>query len=1311
MRTQFQYGNRLKFNKQRKKNKMLSYISLILSSCGIVWTGWICSKLLITRQRESKSFIKKIKEYLTPFKYKIFANDSLEHSFSSALKSLHEFLPDKNSLYFLPWYMAIGRNDCGKSAFFNNVKLDKYIDSNNSNNHTLCNWHFFNHAVFLDINGDLIRRNDVLEPSSDEKNWFKTLNLLNKTRKEKPLDGLIVFFSIHDVLDCNNNMANISQDAEYIYMKLWQIQEILHMRLPIYIIFTHLDEIEGFRDLADSIPESCLQNMFGWSNAYSVDTQFQNYWMDTMFASINEQFEELKSEICIRTSPDKCAKILKFFYQFNQLKSGIRLYVERLFQTNQYAESNFLRGVYFTGMSNTSDTSNTTTLPQLDDAISNRNTQSNTKYAFSTDIMNKRIFLEKNIAKYVTGINYNYKNTLKKLNVFTIATCIICSLLLYRFNQQMIEAKNTLIPRITQVSNITNKKQHFPNDVINAATTLIEVIKSTSDLSLFFITVPATWFSKLQQTFVNFLTNANDIIFIDALAAKIELQYKDLANYNFAEFIGTEQITINNPLEHPAYDALRKFIDALYTVKQNEYRLKSVIENGNLDNLLHLIQSLFEINLPKNFYSQSSKFTQSLKKRGVSFTKYTSYDQPLKNNLKKIFAIFNKQAFALENYFSKLDEMASILSDLERNYTSFISNNLFALQAGITDAISFVNNDTTSAWLHKNHFYMHKFEQEILDKIEKMFDKNFKTSLRETVNEKYLRLKKQILNSTLPIIGKAFYSIEENRIKISNGLLKLHGILNNVFLEPFMQSFEQQRLPEDFQTLIVWDPIILAETAKIIEQYNEFITKKIHNYPTNMHNMLRRIAKTNVVDLIETKLALALLPVAGNDNDAKITFIANSINTNHENLCFVLNNLFALDSNLFFTMKEIEKKRLLFAIEEVDMQSSQKKWYEIDQGKITMLHLTGFKQYIENVPEFLTVNRNKIINFITMIKPIINLIKFLEKFDPSIITPTVKKIITIQKDIDNDITESSSSALSKLEKFIKEQMDVLTPETLKNIVLTNPLLTQSDSYFIQKLIDIKKQLYKKTMSFIEHIFDEHYNKCLFFFRKYREYFPFTQIGKTIPGTAYNELQPILQNKTDQLSIVFRICPKIQHEHMNFIDNFEIMIRFIHFLIQEGSIITMTIKEPDKSSSTLNQNLEHLMAPTVSIDHTTITFPQTGTLQISNYITFEFTLVNQSTMSFAIHDDKYRVNDNKATLTLDKKGFVSLIINNMIIKNNVQYIIFKLPLIDKYTGKRIDVVYELPVMLTINGENVILPNGPLVINEENLSNTSKSKAEE
>src|SRR5215210_3298295 len=149
---------------------------------------------------------------------------------------------------------------------------------------------FLDRGVVLDLAGDAVLSADGR--GSDEGSWRSALNLLQKLRPKRPVDGVILAVPCRELIEAQRSEAakeELTARAGRIYRKLWQMQQRLGFRLPVYLLVTGCERLSGFASFSGLVPAKLRDEMLGWSSPFGPDAAYRSGWVDEAFTAVGKR--------------------------------------------------------------------------------------------------------------------------------------------------------------------------------------------------------------------------------------------------------------------------------------------------------------------------------------------------------------------------------------------------------------------------------------------------------------------------------------------------------------------------------------------------------------------------------------------------------------------------------------------------------------------------------------------------------------------------------------------------------------------------------------------------------------------------------------------------------------------------------------------------------------------------------------------------------------------------------------------------------------------------------------------------------------
>ncbi len=272
---------------------------------------------------------------------------ALQQQWKDAIETLRKSHLRKqgNPLYVLPWYLVIGESGSGKTTAIKSARLTSpfatMTQTSGISGTKNCDWWFFEQAIILDTAG---RYAIPVDEGKDKEEWKKFLNLLTKYRRKEPLNGIIVTVPADKLL--KDDPHTLEEDGRSIRRRIDELMLALGTKFPVYILVTKCDLIQGMNQFCEHLPDNVLSQAMGLVNHdFSKDAvKFQEQAID----AIAEKLRDLRLLILHQLKSNTPEPgLLLFPEEFENLRPGLKAFVQAAFQENPYQETPLLRGLYF----------------------------------------------------------------------------------------------------------------------------------------------------------------------------------------------------------------------------------------------------------------------------------------------------------------------------------------------------------------------------------------------------------------------------------------------------------------------------------------------------------------------------------------------------------------------------------------------------------------------------------------------------------------------------------------------------------------------------------------------------------------------------------------------------------------------------------------------------------------------------------------------------------------------------------------------------------------------------------------------------
>lgn len=283
------------------------------------------------------------------------AENKLHFNFTDALAALQatELVQQygyKEFMYALPWILVLGANSTGKTSLLRHSRLHFSLSKLNSvlnaENNIHCeatetiNWWFADKAIFIDSAGKYVSD----EQSHNE--WLLLLDLLNKYRHRKPLDGILLTIDLNDILE--TDLSSLMQKVKIIRDRIAEIYYKLGYCFPIYLIMTKSDLLPGFNEFFEHLNTAEVKQCFG-IDLSCVQHEQKVQVLKQGFLELYQNLQNSRIQK-ISLTPNLMKKISIFTFPdiFKKTNDKLQEFLQALFKDNPYQETPHFQGLYFT---------------------------------------------------------------------------------------------------------------------------------------------------------------------------------------------------------------------------------------------------------------------------------------------------------------------------------------------------------------------------------------------------------------------------------------------------------------------------------------------------------------------------------------------------------------------------------------------------------------------------------------------------------------------------------------------------------------------------------------------------------------------------------------------------------------------------------------------------------------------------------------------------------------------------------------------------------------------------------------------------
>ncbi|MDH3600028.1 MAG: hypothetical protein OEU26_10370, partial [Candidatus Tectomicrobia bacterium] len=250
-----------------------------------------------------------------------------------------------------PSYILIGANQTGKTSLLRSAAasvaptIQPISDASDPTRD--CDWWMFPTATILDTTG---RYAFPVQGQDDGEPWQRLLARLRRWRNRRPIQGLLVAVAA-DTLASQEPDA-LRHDAMELRQRIHEAKQALKVDLPVYLILTRCDVIEGFTEFFEAMPKPSLQQAFGATQAVQQGDHNSSIVEPSVTAVLDPLVDRLrKLRLHLLTTGKASSAALRraifcFPEEFRALQPSIRLFVETLFTPSPHLSALSFRGLF-----------------------------------------------------------------------------------------------------------------------------------------------------------------------------------------------------------------------------------------------------------------------------------------------------------------------------------------------------------------------------------------------------------------------------------------------------------------------------------------------------------------------------------------------------------------------------------------------------------------------------------------------------------------------------------------------------------------------------------------------------------------------------------------------------------------------------------------------------------------------------------------------------------------------------------------------------------------------------------------------------
>jgi type VI secretion system protein ImpL len=255
-------------------------------------------------------------------------------------------LMKKSALYERPWFLLCGAPKSGKTSLLKGAGLNFPLrypsekDGVQIDGADQITWYFANEAVWIDIPGSLMQ-------DENKDVWQSFLASLQQVRPEKPVDGMAMVVSAHEVHSADDRA--VKDSAKMLRSRIDELIAAWGIEFPVSLLFNKSDKIPGFADYFGDQFVKSQDQIFGATLGMDQERMLPRMAFAQEFGLLSKSLTDLRLDKLFKEKDEaKRRMICRFVIHFEAMQEKLGAFVTEMFKPSNYEGKPLFRGFYFT---------------------------------------------------------------------------------------------------------------------------------------------------------------------------------------------------------------------------------------------------------------------------------------------------------------------------------------------------------------------------------------------------------------------------------------------------------------------------------------------------------------------------------------------------------------------------------------------------------------------------------------------------------------------------------------------------------------------------------------------------------------------------------------------------------------------------------------------------------------------------------------------------------------------------------------------------------------------------------------------------
>lgn len=478
----------------------------------------------------------------------------------------------------LPLILVLGAEGSGKAALLRGAGAAE----------TTRGWWAFEGGLALPVPGGVTL-------ADSDRDWRRVLDRLRRTRRTRPLDGVVIAVAADRLLTEGEDVraesrSSLIREAARLWERLSLIQTELGMVVPVSVVVTQGQRIPGFQAFFGLLEPAERQQMIGWANPMGAEAVYTADWVTTAAETLSADLYRAQAGLAVRaqqrlqlsgnagmTEADllRVGGLIQCPSRVQGVITALEGWLGTLFSPTAYVDSLCWRGVWVTGQ-----------------------VKSDGPVILSADLFRQKILPERALARPAHRAQRMMARNEQIIRRTLLATCVAaaCGLAWTAWDQD--SEFDSLEPLLKQISSDLQGQARSAGPGADgslgtqeqSARILLDAMERVDAGRIGSVLIPASWNRSVQHAMEGYVVKGFTAIVMSAMRRALDLQITEaLSEQTLTAPVDADLLTDGQPAAQVRFT---RFMDLLDDADADIRSFNRLGGDGGVADLVPLAKSL-----------------------------------------------------------------------------------------------------------------------------------------------------------------------------------------------------------------------------------------------------------------------------------------------------------------------------------------------------------------------------------------------------------------------------------------------------------------------------------------------------------------------------------------------------------------------------------------------------------------------------------------------------------------------------------------------------------------------------------------------